>query len=181
MPVRILFVCYENLCRSPMAEGVFRHLSKQGGGAGFFEVESAGTVCYQAGSFPDQRAVMAAGRYGIDISRIRSQCIHDLDMNGFDLVFTMDHDNYREVLDALDDGSRTVVYMMTEFAGGEDVKEIEDPYYGPEEGFESTMKTLIRCVEGILSHLLEAQGSVDDTEACDSPETVQKGIRDAAR
>lgn len=164
-----------------MAEGVFRHLSSQLGGAGFFEVESAGTVCYQAGSFPDPRAVRAAGLHGIDISRVRSQCIHDLDLNGFDLVFTMDHENYRDVLDVLDDGGRPVVYMMTEFADETAVEEIEDPYYGPEEGFESTLKRLIVCAEGILSHLLAAQGSVEGSEACDSPETIQGGTRDAAR
>jgi len=154
MPVRILFVCYENICRSPMAEGAFRCLSESRGVARHFETWSAGTVFYQTGSSPDSRAIRAAARSGIDISGIRARCIHDLDMSGFDHVFVMDHDNYREVAAVVDGGIRPVVHLMTDFADGAAGTEIEDPYYGSEAGFDSTLMSLAGCVQGILDHLI---------------------------
>lgn len=160
MQVRILFVCYENICRSPMAEGMFRHLTVVHGIEDRFDTASAGTVCYQTGSFPDPRAVRAAGRYGIDISDKRAQCIHDLDMNGFDRVFVMDHENHRDVLETLDGRNGPGVHLMTEFAADGAGHEIQDPYYGSEEGFDSTLARLARCAAGILVRLQEEYGIV---------------------
>lgn len=150
MPVKILFVCYENICRSPMAEGAFGHAALQYGAGAFFEVESAGTVCYQSGSCPDHRAIRAAGRYGIDISAIRARCIHDLDLGSFDRIFVMDGENYRDLLYAVE-GLSVPVHMMTDFAVSGAGSEIEDPYYGDEEGFERTMERLLHSAAGILS------------------------------
>jgi protein-tyrosine phosphatase len=133
-----------------MAEGAFSHALSQIGAASYFEVESAGTVCYQSGSSPDVRAVRAAGRYGIDISTIRAQCIHDVDLGGFDRIFVMDGENYRDLLEALD-GLPVPVHMMTEFALSEAGSEIEDPYYGDETGFDKTMERLMHSASGILS------------------------------
>lgn len=151
-----------------MAEGVFRHLAYRRGLVDRFEVESAGTVCYQAGSCPDPRAVRAAGRHGIDISGIRARCIHDLDLAGYDRVFVMDHENYRDVLDALDGGTATSVHMMTGFAEEVADSEIEDPYYGPEEGFDGTLQILAGCAEGILHHLLESYGIGTDRQVSEN-------------
>ncbi len=179
MRVRILFVCYENICRSPMAEGVFRHLSNLRGLAGRFEAESAGTVGYQSSSCPDSRAVRATGRHGIDISPIRAQCIHDLDLDGFSRIVVMDHENYRSVLDALEGSAGPYVHMMTEFADEVAGEEIEDPYYGPEEGFDSTLTTLLACVDGMISSLLADYGIADPGVAgCGAAESVQGGRHD---
>ncbi|HWQ27015.1 MAG TPA: low molecular weight protein-tyrosine-phosphatase [Chlorobaculum sp.] len=159
MTVRLLFVCYENICRSPMAEGAFLHISSLSGADSLFEVESAGTVSYQAGSCPDDRAVRAAKRYGIDISAIRAKCIHDIDLEGFDRVFAMDVENYNDLLDALGNSS-VRVHMMTDFAGSAQGVEIEDPYYGSEEGFDRTMKRLLHSAEGILSAMQAEYGTL---------------------
>ena len=176
MSVRILFVCYENICRSPMAEGVFNHLSSLGGFSRYFEVASAGTVCYQAGSCPDARAVRAADRAGIDISGIRAQCIHDLDLSCFDHVFVMDHENYLEVSGAVGGGFRPGVHLVTDFTGEHAGTVIEDPYYGPEEGFDRTLATLIGCARGILSHLLAEQGIMEVVSGGGGfPEIVPEG------
>jgi protein-tyrosine phosphatase len=153
-----------------MAEGVFRHLSDLRGAGELFEVVSAGTVCYQAGSCPDPRAVRAAGRLGIDISGIRAQCIHDLDMAGFDHVFAMDYENYRDVLDAQYGSARQGVHMVTEYAGEAGCIEVEDPYYGPEEGFDRTLETLLGCADGILTCLLADYGL---------SETIEHGSNDS--
>ncbi len=148
-----------------MAEGAFGHAASLHGAGGFFEVESAGTVCYQSGSSPDRRAVRAAERYGIDISSIRARCIHDLDLGSFDRIFVMDAENHRDMLDALD-GLPVTVHMMTDFALSEVGVEIEDPYYGSEEGFERTMERLLHSATGILSALREAyELPIGDREA----------------
>ncbi|NTV02970.1 MAG: low molecular weight phosphotyrosine protein phosphatase [Chlorobiaceae bacterium] len=176
MPVRILFVCYENICRSPMAEGLFTALSDIQGVAHHFEAESAGTVCYQSGSSPDPRAIRAAARSGIDISGMRARCIHELDMSAFDHVFVMDHDNYREVDGVVDGGIGPMVHMMTEFADVPAGTEIEDPYYGPESGFDRTLASLDDCVRGILAHLFSVHVLVE-TSAPDerNPQPIDDG------
>ena len=140
-----------------MAEGAFGHAASLFGADGFFEIESAGTVCYQSGSSPDHRAVHAAGRFGIDISAIRARCIDDLDLACFDRIFVMDAENYGDVLNALD-GLPVPVHMMTDFAHAEAGAEIEDPYYGSEAGFDRTMERLLHSASGIVSTLREAYG-----------------------
>jgi len=160
MPLRFLFVCYENICRSPMAEGVFCHLAESVGAGALFEAESAGTVCYQSGSCPDERAIRAAGRHGIDISSIRAQCIHDLDLEQFDRIFVMDFENQRDLHDALD-GCPVSVHMMTEFAGSAAGDEIEDPYYGDEAGFDRTLLRLMESATGILEAMRAEHGFPD--------------------
>lgn len=176
MPVRILFVCYENICRSPMAEGLFTTLSYFQGVAHHFEAESAGTVGYQSGSSPDPRAIRAAARSGVDISGMRARCIHELDMSGFDHVFVMDHDNYREVEAVVDGHIGPVVHMMTEFADVPAGTEIEDPYYGPEAGFDSTLASLDGCVRGILAHLVSVHGAVGSPAPDERiPQTIDDG------
>jgi len=144
-----------------MAEGVFGHLAESVGAGSFFEVESAGTVCYQSGSCPDERAIRAAGRHGIDISSIRARCIHDLDLARFDRIFAMDFENHRDLYDALE-GRPVSVHMMTEFAGSDAGEEIEDPYYGDEAGFDRTLRRLMESATGILEAMLVEYGFPDD-------------------
>ncbi|NTU68165.1 MAG: low molecular weight phosphotyrosine protein phosphatase [Chlorobiaceae bacterium] len=163
MPVRIIFVCYENICRSPMAEGAFSHLADLRGVGRHFEVGSAGTVCYQAGSPPNPRAVRAAARSGVDISGIRARCIHDLDISSFDHIFVMDHGNWQDVAGALEGGIGPRVHLVAEFAGSGVGMEIEDPYYGTESTFNSTFALLAGCVEGILDSLIALHGLVDSS------------------
>jgi protein-tyrosine phosphatase len=148
-----------------MAEGVFRHLSAERGVASLFEVASAGTVGYQTGSCPDSRAVRAAGRHGIDISSKRAQSIHDLDLCGFDRVFTMDFENYNDVFAVLSECSGGQVHMMTDFADTDQGTEIEDPYYGSEEGFDNVMNKLVLSANGILSAMQAEYGLVSSAAA----------------
>lgn len=158
MTVRILFVCYENICRSPMAEGAFNRLLELRGVAGHFEAESAGTVGYQSGSFPDPRAVRAAARAGIDISANRARCIDELDLSTFDHLFVMDHENHRDVAVVLDGYGLPPARLVTDYAGTAAGFGIPDPYYGPETGFDSTLDSLAVCVRGILDHLMAEYG-----------------------
>ncbi|NTU52765.1 MAG: low molecular weight phosphotyrosine protein phosphatase [Chlorobiaceae bacterium] len=157
MPIRILFVCYENICRSPMAEGAFVSLVSSMGASTFFEAESAGTVGYQSGCCPDDRAVWAAGRYGIDISTIRARCLDDLDLDRFDRIFVMDFENQRDLLDVL--GDRLVpVHLMTDFAETGAGREIADPYYGDQKGFDRTMEIIMHSAREILTAMQDVYG-----------------------
>jgi protein-tyrosine phosphatase len=155
MRVKILFVCYENICRSPMAEGIFTDLLFRHGKSHFFEVSSAGTVCYQSGSSPDNRAVRISERQGIDITAIRAQCIHDLDLQGFDWIFVMDRENYHDVMDVLGSESGVRVNLMTDFSAVTGGVEIPDPYYGSEKDFVQVFNELRRASEDIVMFLFD--------------------------
>src|SRR5213076_1397393 len=98
VPVRILFVCLGNICRSPTAEGVMRHLLRERGLQGEVEVESAGTGAWHVGSPPDDRATDAARRRGIALEGAARQVRLD-DFEHFDQIVAMDRSNLQDLLD----------------------------------------------------------------------------------
>jgi len=162
MLLRVLFVCYENICRSPMAEGIFSALVRRDARAEGIVVESAGTVCYQKGSLPDSRAVMVAGRYGIDISPLRARCIDELDLGLFDWIFTMDAENYQDVSSCF--AGAGPVYMMTHFDPYAACQDIADPYYGSEDDFLRVYKQLDRAIGYAYRQIL---GGLHSSESSD--------------
>jgi protein-tyrosine phosphatase len=93
MSTRVLFVCMGNICRSPMAEGVFRHQIRQAGLEDVVTVASAGTHSFHVGEAPDKRAVALAAKRGFDITDLRGRQIADTDFDAFDLILAMDWDN----------------------------------------------------------------------------------------
>ncbi|KAF0169955.1 MAG: protein-tyrosine phosphatase [Rhodobacteraceae bacterium] len=99
--VSVLFVCLGNICRSPTAEGVFRHLVEHEGLADHFTIDSAGTAAYHVGSPPDSRAQAEAKRRGIDISGLRARQARHLDFTQFDYILAMDQENHRNLITAI--------------------------------------------------------------------------------
>src|SRR3546814_735035 len=95
--VRILFVCTGNICRSPTAEGVFRHLVAEAGLADRIATDSVGTHDYHVGEAPDPRAIEAAARRGVDICDLRARKLHRRDLDDFDLILVMDGGHRRLV------------------------------------------------------------------------------------
>ena len=95
----VLFVCMGNICRSPTAEGVFRHLVNEAGLAEHFDIDSAGTHAYHVGEPPDRRAVAAAERRGISLENIAARHVSDEDFERFDIIVAMDEDNQQRLLD----------------------------------------------------------------------------------
>src|SRR5579863_9865413 len=91
--VKVLFVCLGNICRSPTAEGVFRHLVREQGLEDRIEIDSAGTHGYHLGEPPDSRAQEAARRRGIDISGLRGRQAVARDLEYYDYVLAMDLQN----------------------------------------------------------------------------------------
>jgi len=152
--VRILFVCMGNICRSPSAEGVFRHaLQRQAADLGI-EVDSAGTHDYHVGEPPDRRAIAAALRRGIDLSGQRARKIHPRDFAAFDLIVAMDDQNAMALRELAGDADAERVRLMMDYAPDAARRYVPDPYYGGAEGFEEVLDLLEQAVEGLLREVL---------------------------
>jgi len=145
--VRVLFVCLGNICRSPLAQGVFEEVLRWEGLEGEVFVDSAGTGAYFPGAPPDERAQQSAKARGIDISTQRARRITREDCDTFDYVLTMDEENYAMV-SALCRGS-AIVRPFLDFAPGPET-EVPDPYYGGASGFEHVLDLVEAASEGLL-------------------------------
>src|SRR5271170_2992154 len=133
---RVLFVCLGNICRSPTAEGVFRHLLEQEAPELQVEIDSAGTADYHVGAAPDSRSQQAALRRGIDISGLRARQVTENDFARFDLILAMDRQNLRELQAIKPERAHAEVKLFMEYARSAGVLEVPDPYYGDAGGFE---------------------------------------------
>jgi protein-tyrosine phosphatase len=145
--VRILFVCLGNICRSPTAEGVMRHLLAQRGLAGEVEVASAGTGSWHVGSPPDARSAEAARRRGIVLAGAAQQ-VRPADFGAYDLLVAMDRSNERDLLAAAPDAAaRAKVRLLLDGA------DVPDPYYGGERGFDDVLDLVTEGCERLLDDL----------------------------
>lgn len=149
---RVLFVCMGNICRSPTAEGYFRHHLAQSDLAHRIVTDSAGTHGYHVGNPPDARAMAAAARRGVDLSDLRARRVRPEDFETFDLLLAMDEDNLRH-LRAMDPGGGRVELMLRYSTRYPDVRAVPDPYYGGEDGFEFMCDLLDDATAGLLAHL----------------------------
>jgi protein-tyrosine phosphatase len=149
--VRILFVCMGNICRSPTAEGVMRHLIAERGLDGEIEVHSAGTGGWHAGSPPDARATATARARGITLEGGARQ-VTTADFQDFDLLVAMDRDNLRDLRAIAPPGTEHKLRML--LADGRDVP---DPYYGGPRGFEQVLDLVQTACEGLLDELQRAR------------------------
>ena len=153
-PVAVLFVCMGNICRSPAAEGVFRHyLERQGAGEDFY-IDSAGTIDYHSGRPAEARMRAAASRRGYTLTSIARQ-VTPGDLDEFDLIVAMDRDNLR-YLEELANGPRGHIRLLGSFLPGhqgepEHAAEVPDPYYGGLQGFEDVLDMLERACPGLHS------------------------------
>lgn len=152
--IRVLFVCLGNICRSPTAEGVFRHQLREAGLEELVDVESAGTHAFHTGEKADSRSVRAAARRGYDLSRHRARPVEARDFVEFDYVLAMDRENLRN-LESVAARSRGVarVGMFLEFAADSGFDEVPDPYSRGEEGFEIVLDLIEEAGRGLLEHL----------------------------
>jgi len=136
--VSVLFVCMGNICRSPTAEGVLRHLAAEAGLSGRLIVESAGTHAYHVNEPPDRRAQAAAERRGISLTGIRARRVRNEDFERFDYILAMDRDNLALLLQQADAKHRRKIRLFLDAASGQDA-DVPDPYYGGAAGFERVL------------------------------------------
>jgi protein-tyrosine phosphatase len=149
--VRVLFVCWGNICRSPLAQGVFEDVLRREELDDEVFVDSAGTGSWHEGSPPDHRAQRSASARGLDLSAQRARRILADDCEEFDYVLTMDEQTYRTVA-SLCRGS-AVVRPFLDFAPHSPEREVPDPYYGGPDGFEHVLDLVEEASEGLLDDI----------------------------
>jgi protein-tyrosine phosphatase len=151
---KILFVCMGNICRSPSAEAVFSGLVKKEGLEKEFVIDSAGTIAYHAGEPADKRMQAHAVKRGYNLTSISRQFDPATDFDSFDMIVAMDEENLQSlktVARKQDDLKK--LCMMTDFSKNWNYREVPDPYYGGEEGFELVLDLLEDSCEGLLDEL----------------------------
>jgi protein-tyrosine phosphatase len=154
--VRVLFICMGNICRSPLAQGVFEEVVRREGLEGEVEADSAGTHgYYHAGEPPDTRAQKSSARRGIDIGSQQARRLSPEDCRNFDYILFMDEENGRLVEPLCrDESSPSVeVRLFMDYAPGRPESEVPDPYYGGPEGFELVMDLVEEASEGLLEDI----------------------------
>jgi len=155
-PVRLLFVCMGNICRSPLAEGVFRAAAEERGVAEMFEIDSAGTGSWHVGHKPDRRMQETALKHGVSLAGQSARQFQRMDLEQFDHIFVMDRDNLHDVL-ALDDDDRYShkVHLFREVDPEPGDYQVPDPYYGTGDGFSRVFNIVDRTASELLDRLLE--------------------------
>jgi protein-tyrosine phosphatase len=152
-PVRVLFVCMGNICRSPMAEGAFKHYVREAGLAGRIVSDSAGTHGYHIGDPPDPRAQAAASRRGYDLAGLRARQVRPGDFDAFDYVLAMDEANLRWLERLCPPQHARKLKLFLEFSADAARREVPDPYYGGADGFENVLDLVEQAAQGLLRHL----------------------------
>ena len=150
--VKVLFVCMGNICRSPTAEGVFRHHVAEAGLDHLFEIDSAGTHAYHVGEPPDRRAQEAATRRGFSLVDIRARRVAEDDFERFRHIIAMDEDNLVMLREQADPAQRDKIRLFLEFGSGPET-EVPDPYYGGAKGFERVLDLVEDASRGLLELL----------------------------
>ena len=150
-----------NICRSPLAEGLFLHLARERGLEDRFEVDSAGTGSWHVGHYPDPRSQAVASQNGIKLlSRARRVEAPD-DFEACDLIVAMDRANRRDLRELSDPAHHAKIRLMREWdpEAGEELPEVPDPYYGGPQGFEDMYAMLKRSCENLLDELEDSGDS----------------------
>jgi protein-tyrosine phosphatase len=156
--VKVLFVCMGNICRSPTAEGVFRHAVNQAGLADKIFIDSAGTHAYHVGNPPDSRAMAAATKRDIDLSHQRARQVEATDFEDFDYVLAMDHSNYSDLQHICPDQHEDSLSLFLDFANNSNEQEVPDPYYGGGQGFEHVLDLVEDATNGLLARIKDTHG-----------------------
>ena len=152
--ISVLFVCLGNICRSPLAEGVFRNKAEALGLSDRFFIDSAGCGGWHKGEQPDRRSISAAAQHGIDISGQRARQVTTEDFDRFDLILGLDRDNvaYLARMRPWESPARVALYL--EEALGR-AKNVPDPYYGGPRDFEAVYQLCEAASDALIKKLIE--------------------------
>ncbi len=155
----MLFICMGNICRSPTAEGVFTKLVKDQQLDAHFAIDSAGTHAYHIGNEPDLRSQAAALERGVDLSGLRARKVINGDFEDFDYLLAMDDENYSILINACPEQYKTKVKYFLDYAQHLNERQVPDPYYGGQYGFERVLDMIEEASAGFLQTLQES-GSI---------------------
>lgn len=149
----VLFVCLGNICRSPLAQGIFEYKTKQLGLENAFDADSAGTSAWHEGEPPHRGSIRVAKKYGIDISRQRSRPVHAKDAEIFDHIIAMDDSNRQSLLWEFRFPSEKV-YLMRDFSkNGKKGLSVPDPWGMDDDAFERVYAILDEAMDGFIEAL----------------------------
>jgi protein-tyrosine phosphatase len=151
-PVKVLFVCMGNICRSPTAHGVFQALVDDHELSASIQVDSAGTHSYHVGSPPDLRSQATAKARGVDLSGLRARRFESRDFVEFDYLLGMDNANLSDMLAIKPDDVSTRAQLMLEYSGNFRQREIPDPYFG-NDGFDLVFEMIDDAARGLLQEI----------------------------
>lgn len=147
--IKVLFVCMGNICRSPMAESVFRHMVAQAGLADQFEIDSAGTHDYHIGSPPHPGTQRVLRARNIEVGDHRAREVTPRDLREFDYVVAMDSDNLANLRSLAPKG--VSIYRLLDFAPEQPLRDVPDPYYMG--NYENTYELVSAGARGLLTHI----------------------------
>ena len=156
--VSVCFVCLGNICRSPTAEGVMRHLVEKEALSQRILIDSAGTGDWHIGCAPDERAQHAAGQRGYKLTGLRGRQIGAADFERFDLLVAMDDKNVAALRQMCPPPMRDKIRLLMDFLPKDDsrwsgIREVADPYFGGIEGFEQVLDQCEAACRGLISAL----------------------------
>lgn len=154
----VIFVCAGNICRSPTAEGVFRHRAERAGLLATLLIDSAGTHACHLGEAPDLRSQKAARARGYDLSAQRARRFEREDYDRFQYVLAMDGDNLAALQRLRPREFAGHLGLFLDFVPGLGLREVPDPYYGGARGFEDVLDMIEAASDGLVSAILGARG-----------------------
>jgi protein-tyrosine phosphatase len=156
-PVKVLFVCTGNICRSPTAEGVARSVAARMGVADRFEFDSAGTHDYHAGEGPDPRSAAAARRRGYDLASLRARNVTARDFAYYDYVLAMAGEHLEWLQRVCPRPHLQKLGLLLEFSGRLGQADVPDPYYGGAQGFEHVLDLVEEAAVGLIRRLMDRE------------------------
>ncbi|NQY15589.1 MAG: low molecular weight phosphotyrosine protein phosphatase [Henriciella sp.] len=143
---RLLFVCLGNICRSPAADGLARHMVAEAGLD--WQIDSAGTGAWHVGSPPDPRMIQAASTRGLDLRPLRARQVEADDFHRFDHIYAMDRSNHADLTDIQPQDGLAQLHLFLENA------DVPDPYYGGEDGFDHVLDLIQARLKTVFDTLI---------------------------
>ena len=153
--ISVLFVCLGNICRSPLAEGVFRHLAIERANPARLSIDSAGTGGWHVGHPPDPRSQAVARRHGILIETQKARRVSSEDFSRFDLIVAMDGANLRDLEQLRPSGAGARLARLRDWDPEPGDGDVPDPYYGGPDGFDQVYAMIDRSCRALLDDLLD--------------------------
>ncbi|WP_444913356.1 low molecular weight protein-tyrosine-phosphatase [Microbulbifer sp. PAAF003] len=147
----ILFVCLGNICRSPLAEAVFRTKAQQTGIP--VSVDSAGIISYHAGKRPDPRTLAIGEENGYSFENSYARQVATTDFTKYDHIFAMDKDNLEALQSLQPDSSGAQLGLFLSVLQDSDLAEVPDPYYGGIEGFQHILQLIEQASDAFIEQL----------------------------
>jgi protein-tyrosine phosphatase len=152
--IKVLFVCLGNICRSPLAEGVFRQKTIEQDVSHLFHVDSAGTASYHIGALPDERSRAVVLKRGFELTH-KARAFNANDFSEFNYIIAMDKNNLNNIKRLMPDDTDSKVLLMRHFDLLEKDGEVPDPYYGDMKDFEHVYDILNRSCDVMLGYLMD--------------------------